>query len=84
MGLEDHVGSLEPGKKADIIVIDTNRPHLIPMYHAYSHLVYAVSGSDVVTAVVNGRVVMEEGEVKTLDVDDVMETANRIAGEIKG
>jgi 5-methylthioadenosine/S-adenosylhomocysteine deaminase len=84
LGLEDHIGSLEPGKKADIIVIDTHRPHLVPMYNVYSHLVYAVSGSDVVTAVVNGRVIMEDGEVKSLDVNDVMEIANGLAREIKG
>ncbi|MDY6954359.1 MAG: amidohydrolase, partial [Thermodesulfobacteriota bacterium] len=59
LGLEDQIGSLAPGKRADIIVIDTRRPHLTPMYNVYSHLVYAVSGNDVATAIINGQVVME-------------------------
>ena len=82
LGLEDQIGSLEPGKKADIIVIDTRRPHLTPMYNVYSHLVYAVSGNDVVTAIVNGQVVMENRRLTTLDVDEVMEDVNRIAEDI--
>ncbi|MBN1843054.1 MAG: amidohydrolase [Deltaproteobacteria bacterium] len=84
LGLEDHIGSLEPGKKADIIIIDTRRPHLIPMYSVYSHLVYAVSGHDVVTSIVNGQVLMENRVLATLDVDNVMEDVNRIAQDIFG
>lgn len=84
LGLEDHIGSLEPGKKADIIIIDTRRPHLIPMYNVYSHLVYAVSGHDVVTSIVNGQVLMENRVLATLDVDNVMEDVNRIAQDIVG
>ena len=79
LGLEDLIGSLEPGKRADIIIIDTRRPHLTPMYNIYSHLVYAVSGNDVVTAVVNGQVLMEDRALTTLDVDAVIKDANRIA-----
>ena len=83
LGLDETIGSLEGGKKADIIIIDIKRPHLIPMYNIYSHLVYAVTGSDVVTSVVNGRVLMEDRVLKTLDVDEVMEAVNRIARDIK-
>jgi len=82
LGLEDQIGSLAPGKKADIIVIDTSRPHLTPMYNVYSHLVYAVSGNDVVTAIVNGQVVMEDRALMPLDVDTVMEDVNQIAEDI--
>ncbi|MDY6836928.1 MAG: amidohydrolase [Thermodesulfobacteriota bacterium] len=82
LGLEDQIGSLAPGKKADIIVIDTRRPHLTPMYNVYSHLVYAVSGNDVVTAIVNGQVVMEDKVLMTLDVDTVMEDVSQIAEHI--
>jgi 5-methylthioadenosine/S-adenosylhomocysteine deaminase len=49
------------------------------MYNVYSHLVYAVSGHDVVTAIVNGQVLMEDRVLITLDVDTVMEDVNRIA-----
>jgi 5-methylthioadenosine/S-adenosylhomocysteine deaminase len=82
LGLEDQIGSLEPGKKADIIIIDIRRPHLTPMYNVYSHLVYAVSGNDVVTAIVNGQVLMENRRLTTLDVEAVMEDVNRIAEDI--
>ena len=79
LGIGDTSGSLEEGKKADIIIIDIRSPHLTPMYNVYSHLVYAVTGSDVVTAIVNGRVLMEERAFTTLDVDEVMASVNRIA-----
>jgi 5-methylthioadenosine/S-adenosylhomocysteine deaminase len=60
LGLDRITGSLEVGKKADIIVIDTHKPHLTPMYHPASHLVYSVGGSDVTTSVVNGRLLMQD------------------------
>jgi 5-methylthioadenosine/S-adenosylhomocysteine deaminase len=82
LGLEDQIGSLERGKRADIIVIDIRQPHLVPMYNVYSHLVYAVSGHDVVTAIVDGQVLMEDRVLTTLDVDRVMEEVNRIAENI--
>jgi len=82
VGLDHKVGSLESGKKADSIVIDVNRPHLIPMYDIYSHLVYAVSGSDVVTSIVNGKVLMENRVLTMLDVDGLIATVNRIAEDI--
>ena len=84
LGLGNIIGSLEAGKKADIIIIDIMSPHLKPMYNIYSHLVYAVTGSDVVTSVVNGRVLMEDRVLTTLDVDEVMAAVNRIAKGIKG
>jgi 5-methylthioadenosine/S-adenosylhomocysteine deaminase len=82
LGLEDQIGSLERGKRADIIIIDVKQPHLVPMYNVYSHLVYAVSGHDVVTTMVNGQVLMEDRVLRTLVVDRVMEEVNRIAENI--
>jgi 5-methylthioadenosine/S-adenosylhomocysteine deaminase len=83
MGLEKITGSLEPGKKADIIVIDMCKPHLTPMYNPISHLVYAVQGSDVSHSVINGRVVLENGKLQSLDLAGIMDTASAIAGDIK-
>lgn len=83
LGMGDSTGSLEAGKKADIIVIDIRRPHLMPMYNIYSHLVYAATGSDVVTTIVNGQVLMQDRALTTLDVDEVMAAVNRIAQDIK-
>lgn len=75
LGLEHEVGSLEAGKKADIIVLDTNKPHLTPMYNPYSHVVYAARGSDVTHSIIDGRLVMEQRKLLTLDLNEVMERA---------
>ncbi len=83
LGLKDATGSIEAGKKADIIVVDTSKPHMIPMYNPYSHLVYTASGGDVAAAVIDGKVVMENGTVFTMDVGSVMETVKRFAVTIK-
>jgi 5-methylthioadenosine/S-adenosylhomocysteine deaminase len=83
LGLGQVTGSLEAGKAADLIVIDTTRPHLTPMYNPVSHLVYAVRGSDVGTVVINGRVVMEKGRLLSLDERQVMADVNRTAARIR-
>ena len=83
LGLDDRIGSLEQGKDADIIVIDTRQPHLTPMYNPVSHLVYAANGADVACTIVNGRVLMENRRLCSLDVDKVIEEVERIAAEIQ-
>jgi 5-methylthioadenosine/S-adenosylhomocysteine deaminase len=82
LGLETVTGSLETGKKADLIIVDTNKPHLTPMYSPVSHLVYAAKGSDVTTSIINGTVVMNDGRLKTMDLKAVMDDVNRIAKEV--
>lgn len=77
LGLGGVTGSLEKGKKADLIVIDTRKPHLTPMYNVYSHLVYAVGGSDVTASVIDGRVVMEDRRPAGLDLEKIMAEVNR-------
>ncbi len=83
LGLERQVGSLEPGKKADIVGLDLERPHLTPLYNIYSHLVYAASAADVTLTVINGRVVMRNREVFSLDVERVMAEVRAIAKRIR-
>ena len=83
LGLQGITGSLEPGKRADIIVIDMDKPHLTPMYSPYSHLVYAVKADDVATSIINGRVVMEDRRLLTLDMEGVMADVNRISTKIR-
>lgn len=83
LGLGSSCGSLEPGKKADLIIIDTHQPHLTPMYHPASHMVYAARGSDVRTTMINGRVVMENRKLVSMDLDKIMADVDRIAEEIK-
>jgi len=82
LGLENVTGSLEAGKKADIIVVDTNKPHLVPMYNPYSHLVYAARGDDVIHSIINGQLVMENRKLLTLDVDDIMARARYISKQV--
>jgi 5-methylthioadenosine/S-adenosylhomocysteine deaminase len=83
LGLSGRIGSIEPGKKADLIIVDTRRPHLVPMYHPASQLVYAARGSDVTTAIINGRVVMEGGRILTFDVEQAMAEVDRLARQIR-
>jgi 5-methylthioadenosine/S-adenosylhomocysteine deaminase len=83
LGLEKEIGSLEPGKKADVIVVDTAKPHLTPLYHPVSHLVYAVNGSDVVHSVINGRIVMQNRQLLFMDVEKIMADARQAAAQIQ-
>lgn len=82
LGLESFIGSLETGKKADLIIVDTAQPHLTPMYNPVSHMVYAARGSDVTTVIINGTVVMEGYQLKTIDLHSVIDDVNQIAKEI--
>ncbi|MEA2102198.1 MAG: amidohydrolase [Thermodesulfobacteriota bacterium] len=84
LGIDEKTGSIEKGKKADIIMIDLDKPHLTPMYNPYSHLVYAVNGSDVDTVIINGKVVMQGRELLTLDCDRIMDQARQKSEEIRG
>ena len=77
IGLDHEIGSLETGKQADIIIIDTRKPHLTPMYNPVSHIVYAASGADVKQVWVSGRRVVKDYRLMTVDVDEVMETVKK-------
>lgn len=79
LGLSGITGSLEPGKKADIIILDTRKPHLTPMYNPVSHLVYAARGSDVQTSVINGRLIMEDRKILSFDTAKASERVRKIA-----
>ena len=82
------IGSLEPGKRADIIIVDLNKPHLTPLYNEFSHLAYAAKCSDVETVLVNGRIVVENRQVKTVNVEEVIRRAvkskERLIAELRG
>ncbi len=72
LGAGKLTGSLEVGKKADLIVLNMNQPHLTPLYSIPSHLVYAARGADVVHSVINGRVVMKDRILLSLDEDRIL------------
>lgn len=71
LGLEDSIGSLRPGKEADLIIVELNQPHLTPMYDPYSHLVYAAGARDVSQVMVGGRWLLRERQLFTLDWADI-------------
>jgi 5-methylthioadenosine/S-adenosylhomocysteine deaminase len=82
LGLEDAIGSIEAGKKADLIVVETGHPHLCPLYDPFSALVYSAGGADVRDVVVDGRVLMRDRRFTTLDADAVMQHVNEICSDI--
>jgi 5-methylthioadenosine/S-adenosylhomocysteine deaminase len=84
MGIEDVVGSLEPGKKADLQLIDLRSPHITPTADVTSSLVLYGSTADVDTVMVDGRIVKEAGEIVVADVGEVVSEAQALADEIWG
>ena len=82
LGLDKLIGSIETGKQADIILVDMNQPHLTPLYNCYSQLVYAARGADVKTSIINGKVVMKDRQLHTIDLSTAMENVRGIAADI--
>ncbi len=80
--MEDQIGSLEVGKKADIILLETGRPHLLPRYNIYSHLANVYEGSDVSTTIIGGKVVYENGRILTLDEPAILAKAKEFQSKI--
>jgi 5-methylthioadenosine/S-adenosylhomocysteine deaminase len=83
IGLEGEIGSLEAGKRADLIQVSLASPRLAPLYDVVSHLVYAADAEDVITTVVDGRVLMRDGRVLTVDGAAAREAAIGIAQKIR-
>jgi 5-methylthioadenosine/S-adenosylhomocysteine deaminase len=82
LGLGDQIGSIEKGKRADLVLIDARVPELTPLYDVYSQLVYAVKGGQVRTVVVDGRVVVQDRQMTTVDVAEVLSHARQIQSDI--
>jgi 5-methylthioadenosine/S-adenosylhomocysteine deaminase len=80
LGLDKEVGSLAPGLKGDLIVIDLDQPHLTPLYDPYSHLVYAATGADVQTVLVHGRIVVQDRRLLSFDLSETLARARELAG----
>jgi 5-methylthioadenosine/S-adenosylhomocysteine deaminase len=81
--MEKEIGSLEAGKKADLIILDLDAPHAVPLYNLYSQIVYALKASDVRTVVIAGRTVMENRRVLTLDEPAIRAKARDYAEQVK-
>ena len=89
LGLGDDIGSVEVGKRADLILVDLNRPHLWPFHHSDSsfgnlveNLVYSARAGDVTGTVVDGQVLMADGIVRTLNLDDVRAEVEQQSGDL--
>lgn len=79
---DKEIGSIEVGKKADLILIDMEKPHLYPKHNVVSAIAYSCQASDVDTVIVNGKIIMEGYEIKTIDVEKVMYNAERCAKDL--
>ena len=80
MLLDDEIGSLEPGKKADVVLHDTDRPEWRPLLNVMNQLVWSADGRSVHTVFVDGRIVVEAGRMTTID-EDALWAAAQAAGE---
>ena len=72
VGFGDETGILKPGMKADMILLDMDKPHLCPVNDPFSAVVYSAQASDVDTVIVDGNILMEKRELKTIDEERVM------------
>jgi cytosine/adenosine deaminase-related metal-dependent hydrolase len=79
----DKLGVIGPGRLADLIVVDLKKPHLSPVFDPVSNLVYAATGSDVDTVIVDGKILMEGRKVKTMDEERIISAAQEFAPELK-
>ena len=79
LGLDKQIGSLEAGKRADVVVVSMNSPRQTPLYDPISHLVYATHGDDVRTVMVNGKILMRDRKLTTLNEAAVMADARKLA-----
>jgi 5-methylthioadenosine/S-adenosylhomocysteine deaminase len=83
IGMDKLLGSLEAGKRADLITVSTGSARQTPMYDPVSHLVYASRGDDVRNTIVNGKILMRNRQLKTLNRDAVIADANRLAARVR-
>ena len=83
LGMDKQIGSLEPGKRADVILVSMSSPRQTPMYDAMSHLVYTTRGDDVQTTIVNGKVLMRNRKVLTLNAPAVLGEARRWGDKVR-
>jgi len=82
LGLENEIGSIEVGKKADLVLVDMKTPSLTPFRHPVSHVVYAANGGDVDTVICNGEILMRNKVLEVLDEAEVIQLAEDAAEEL--
>ena len=77
-GLEEEIGSLEKAKKADIVLLDFEKSHLVPKHNLISHLVYSANGSDVDTVLINGKIIMKDRKIKNINEEEIFNKVKKI------
>jgi 5-methylthioadenosine/S-adenosylhomocysteine deaminase len=83
LGMDKAIGSLEPGKRADLLVVSMSSARQTPMYDPVSHLVYVTRGDDVRTTIVNGRVLMRDRKVLSLNREQALADARAYADKVR-
>ena len=82
LGIGNQIGTLEVGKKADIILVDLNQPHLCPQHAVVANLIYSAQASDVKTVIIDGQIVMKDRKVLTIDEEKVMFEARKATAKL--
>jgi cytosine/adenosine deaminase-related metal-dependent hydrolase len=83
LAMDGTIGSLERGKRADVITVSMSATRQTPMYDAVSHLVYVTRGDDVRTTIVNGKVLMQNRQVRTLNRAEVIAQAKTLSQKVR-
>jgi 5-methylthioadenosine/S-adenosylhomocysteine deaminase len=83
LGMEKEIGSLEPGKRADLISIRLDRPNAVPLYNVYSQMVYALKGSDVEDVMVNGKLLVRDAQALTLNAAQIEAKASEYREQVQ-
>ena len=84
LGLGKFTGSIEEGKAADLVMANLDKPHLVPMYNIYSHIVYSMRPSDVEVVMVDGKIVINDGKLTTSDESEILYNAKKWCEKISG
>ena len=82
LGMENEIGSVEVGKAADMILLNLKSANLTPLTNPISHIVYAAKGSDVDSVIVDGKILMQDRQLRTLDLEDVLKFASEEARKL--
>ncbi len=83
LGQGDKIGSIKPGKIADLVIANLEQPHLTPIYDIYSHIVYSMRASDIETVIVNGKIVVDNKKLTTMDESEILSKARQWQEKIK-
>ena len=83
IGMDGIIGSLEPGKQADMIILDIRAPHLTPLYHPESHILYAAKGSDVRDVMIGGKWRVKNRRLVSLNLDEILDQARTEGNRIQ-